>query len=140
MFLSDTVVKELDAGTFDAYIGKRLRLRRTMLKMSQDDLASVIGVTFQQIQKYESGVNRISASRLFLIAKVLSVDVSFFFDGLEKDVPATKIFDKPYGVSEEEISFDPMYDNETLQLVNAYWKVQDDEKRKKILDFITTMV
>ena len=76
--------KELDINLVDEYIGKRLKLRRVMLHMSQHELASMIGVTFQQVQKYESGANRISASRLFIIAKVLQVDIAFFYNGLEK--------------------------------------------------------
>ena len=85
--MDNSASKELDVSLLDEYVGKRLKLRRVMLRMSQDELACMIGVTFQQVQKYESGVNRISASRLFIISKVLQVDVGFFFYGLEKEVP-----------------------------------------------------
>ena len=132
---------ELDSGLLDAYIGKRLKLRRLMLKMSQDELASMIGVTFQQIQKYESGVNRISASRLFVLSKVLQIDISFFFDGLEKDVPdVNNLESSENSVQESSVDFDPMTDTETLALINAYWKLPDVDKRQKILDFIISMV
>ena len=134
-------MKEMDASLLDAYIGKRLKLRRIMLHMSQDELASMVGVTFQQIQKYESGNTKLSASRLFILAKVLQVDVPFFFDGLEKEVPGFDKFEESIGcVSEEAIDFDPMRDNETLELVNTYWKLQNPEKRKKILEFIVSMI
>jgi transcriptional regulator with XRE-family HTH domain len=128
----------------DAYIGRRLKLRRVMLRMSQDTLASMIGVTFQQVQKYESGANRISASRLFAIARVLQVGVGFFFDGAAREVPNISEFQcepeaETEGVREEEVQFDPMHDTETLRLVNAYWKLSDPEKRAKILDFIVSM-
>ncbi len=140
MVNSEKVMSEVDGGLLDAYVGKRLKLRRVMLRMSQDELASMIGVTFQQIQKYESGANRISASRLFIISKVLQIDISFFFDGLEKDIPEIEEFEQNVdSVAENSVEFDPMKDNETLTLVNAYWKLSDIEKRKKILDFIVSM-
>ena len=138
--LQEKVVRDVDVSLLDAYVGKRLKLRRLMLHMSQDELASMIGVTFQQIQKYESGANRISASRLFVISKILQIDISFFFDGLERDIPAFVDFENDVNsVSEDGVKFDPMRDNETLQLVNAYWKLPDVEKRQKILDFIVSM-
>ena len=88
---NNDIIDELDSGVFDVYIGQRLKLRRTILKMSQDELASMVGVTFQQIQKYESGANRISASKLFVFSKILNVDISFFFEGLERKVPNVEI-------------------------------------------------
>lgn len=134
-------LKDLDVGLLDAYVGKRLKLRRVMLHMSQDELASMIGVTFQQIQKYESGSNKISVSRLFVIAKVLQVDISFFFDGIENDMPEFAVCESSVDSVDEEVrEFDPFSDNETLQLVNAYWKLSDTQKRQKILDFILSMV
>ena len=138
--LQEKEVRDVDVSLLDAYVGKRLKLRRLMLHMSQDELASMIGVTFQQIQKYESGANRISASRLFVISKILQIDISFFFDGLERDISAFVDFENDVNsVSEDGVKFDPMRDNETLQLVNAYWKLPDVEKRQKILDFIVSM-
>lgn len=144
--IDNSASKELDVSLLDEYVGKRLKLRRVMLRMSQDELACMIGVTFQQVQKYESGVNRISASRLFIISKVLQVDVGFFFYGLEKEVPEvvdalnfTEV-EGPNSVAEDEVVFqDPMNNTETLRLVNAYWRLNDPEKRQKILDFIVTM-
>ena len=134
-------MKEIDASLLDVYIGKRLKLRRIMLHMSQDELASMVGVTFQQIQKYESGNTKLSASRLFVLAKVLQVDVPFFFDGLEKEIPGFDKFEESIGyVSEDAVDFDPMRDSETLELVNTYWKLQNPEKRKKILEFIVSMI
>ncbi|MGN0929353.1 MAG: helix-turn-helix domain-containing protein [Alphaproteobacteria bacterium] len=144
--IDDKYSKELDVNLLDEYVGKRLKLRRVMLHMSQDELASMIGVTFQQVQKYESGANRISASRLFIISKVLQVDVGFFFHGLEKEIPEVEdVFncsdiDNNNHVSEEEVAFeDPMNNTETLRLVNAYWRLNDPNKRQKILDFIISM-
>ena len=68
----------------DAHVGRRLRARRTELGMSQEKLGNVLGVSFQQIQKYEAGTNRVSASRLWDIAKLLEVDLAYFFEGIEK--------------------------------------------------------
>lgn len=140
----DKDFNDVDINLLDVYIGKRLKLRRVMLRMSQDELASMIGVTFQQVQKYENGVNRISASRLFIISKVLQVDVSFFFYGLEKEMPdfvnslASNQDDNK--VCEEETKFEDVLNNtETLRLVNAYWRLSDPDKRQKILDFIVSM-
>ena len=133
--------EEMDVSAFDAYIGKRLKLRRLMLHMNQDELASMVGVTFQQIQKYECGVTKLCASRLFIIAKVLQVDIQYFFDGLEKEVPGFDEFEKNVSaVSEKIVEFDPMRDTETLELVNIYWKLQDPEKRKSILKFVSDMI
>lgn len=146
--IDDKYSKGLDVNLLDEYVGKRLKLRRVMLHMSQDELASMIGVTFQQVQKYESGANRVSASRLFIISKVLQVDVGFFFYGLEKEIPEVvdafsnyfeSVGDENH-VSEESVTFDdPMNNTETLRLVNAYWRLNDAEKRQKILDFIISM-
>ncbi len=142
--IDDIYTKELDVNLLDKYVGKRLKLRRVMLRMSQEELASMIGVTFQQVQKYESGANRISASRLFIISKVLQVEVSFFFYGLEEAIPeVVDAFNTNMDVnhvSEEEVVFDdPMNNTETLRLVNAYWRINDTDKRQKILDFIVSM-
>lgn len=146
--IDDKYSKGFDVNLLDEYVGKRLKLRRVMLHMSQDELASMIGVTFQQVQKYESGANRVSASRLFIISKVLQVDVGFFFYGLEKEIPqVVDAFNNYFGdiadenhVSEESVVFDdPMNNTETLRLVNAYWRLNDAEKRQKILDFIISM-
>ena len=141
---TDADIKELDVNLLDQYVGKRLKLRRVMLHMSQEELASMIGVTFQQVQKYESGANRISASRLFVISKVLQVGVGFFFYGLEEAIPeVVDAFNTNVDadhVSEDEVVFeDPMNNTETLRLVNAYWRISDSEKRQKILDFIVSM-
>jgi transcriptional regulator with XRE-family HTH domain len=129
---------ELDG--IDIYIGKRLKLRRIILKMSQDSLAALIGVTFQQVQKYETGENRLSASRLFTFANILAVNVAFFFEGI--DIPKSyylPIEGQEFNIAEEPKIFDPMQDTETLQLVGAYWKIQDSDKRKKLLELIESV-
>jgi len=79
----------------DIYVGERLRLRRTMIGKSQGQMARALGVSFQQVQKYERGINRLSASRLFDVSRVLNVPVSYFFEGLTRDAVAAR----DYGVS-----------------------------------------
>ena len=129
----------------DAYIGQRIRLRRNIMAITQKDLAEKCGITFQQIQKYETSGNRISASRLFQIAAVLETPVAFFFAGLthnQANLGTDK--DSPYATSKrfrvaEPSENDPMASNETLKLINLYWKLPSDEARKTVMDLLRTM-
>lgn len=120
----------------DVHVGGRVRLRRTMLGMSQEKLGKAIGLTFQQVQKYERGANRIGASRLFELSKVLDVPVSFFFDDMAPEVAETGgrpaadlIEDGP-----ETYGYDPMAKRETLELVRAYYKIRDSKVRKRVFE------
>jgi transcriptional regulator with XRE-family HTH domain len=103
----------------DIHVGKRVRHRRWMLGVTQQQLAEQVGIKFQQIQKYETGMNRISASRLWDIAEVLQVPISFFFEGLEKDeaVPDTT-------------QGDLMADKEALELVRSYYAIPEAQRRR----------
>lgn len=83
----------------DRHVGARIRLRRNMLGVSQEKLAEGLGLTFQQVQKYEKGTNRISASKLWLIARFLQVDLSYFFEGLPTDGSAPEAASTPDGAS-----------------------------------------
>ena len=114
----------------DIHVGSRVRLRRTMLGMSQEKLGEAIGLTFQQVQKYERGANRIGASRLFELSRVLDVPVSFFFDDMPLDAgPPTE---HPHdGEDAEMVDLDPMAKRETLELVRAYYRISDSSVRKK---------
>src|ERR1700740_3599879 len=108
----------------DIHVGSRVRLRRNMLGLSQEKLGEAIGLTFQQVQKYERGANRIGASRLMELSSVLDVPVSFFFD--ENDpCRATAI---PMGFEEtpqDGFDSDPMRKRETLDLIGAYYEIKD---------------
>jgi len=122
----------LNTVDIDVHIGKRIHLRRTMLGMTQKDLASKCGVTFQQIQKYETAANRISASRLFRISGSLDTPVAFFFSGLpESDNSASRL-----RVSSPDKAKDPLESNETLMLINLYWRLPNDEARRNVLDML----
>lgn len=114
----------------DIHVGSRVRLRRTLLGMSQEKLGDAIGLTFQQVQKYERGANRIGASRLFDLSRVLDVPVSFFFD----DMPGEGEEVRPIGTPSETGEADPMAKRETLELVRAYYRITDPSVRKRIFE------
>src|SRR5713226_3104077 len=117
----------------DVHVGSRVRLRRNMLGLSQEKLGEAIGLTFQQVQKYERGANRIGASRLHELSRVLDVPVSFFFDDMDP-VRAPAI---PGGFAEppvEAFESDPMRRRETVELVDAYYAIDDAAVRRRLLD------
>lgn len=118
----------------DVHVGSRVRLRRTLLGMSQEKLGEAIGLTFQQVQKYERGANRIGASRLFDLSRVLDVPVSFFFDDMPDDDegPAPVRAEDRHDASA--IEPDPMAKRETLELVRAYYRITDPHVRKRIFE------
>lgn len=106
--------------TVDIHVGKRVRHRRWMLGMTQQQLAEKVGIKFQQIQKYETGMNRISASRLWDIADAMRVPVGFFFEGIrEEEMPV-----------EEGMPADLLADREALELVRSYYSIPEDQRRR----------
>jgi transcriptional regulator with XRE-family HTH domain len=106
----------------DVHVGKRVRHRRWLTGMTQQQLAEQVGIKFQQIQKYETGANRVSASRLWDIAEALDVPVSFFFEGLdEKDKEA---------VEKTAVPVDLMGDKEALDLVRSYYSIPENQRRR----------
>jgi transcriptional regulator with XRE-family HTH domain len=119
----------------DVHVGARVRLRRTLLGLSQEKLGEAIGLTFQQVQKYERGANRIGSSRLFDLSRVLDVPIGFFFDEMPADVAASSPA-QSRGMAEEPVSYelDPMAKRETLELVRAYYKIADPATRKRLFE------
>ncbi|HLO75418.1 MAG TPA: helix-turn-helix transcriptional regulator [Magnetospirillum sp.] len=109
----------------DVHVGGRLRLRRTLMGLSQTELARSVGLTFQQVQKYESGANRVSASRLFYIAESLDVPVSFFFDDMQREGGLAEA-PKP--------TYEP--DRELLELTRNYRAISDAEVRRGIYELV----
>lgn len=106
----------------DVHVGKRIRHRRWMNGTTQQQLAEAVGIKFQQIQKYETGMNRVSASRLWDIANVLSVDVSFFFEGLEA---------APSGnATTSDLPGDILTDKEALELLRSYYAIPENQRRR----------
>ncbi len=105
----------------DVHVGKRIRHRRWMVGMTQQQLAEKVGIKFQQIQKYETGMNRVSASRLWDIAEAVDVPISFFFEGIdvESDAAASKM-----------VPGDIMADKEALELVRSYYSIPENQRRR----------
>ncbi|MBK1696791.1 helix-turn-helix domain-containing protein [Rhodovibrio salinarum] len=124
----------------DVHVGSRVRLRRTLLGMSQEKLGEAIGLTFQQVQKYERGANRIGASRLYDLARVLDVPVSFFYEEMSPETKerspalAQGLYEEP-----EPYEPDPMAKRETLELVRAYYRIADPHVRKRLFDLTKTL-
>lgn len=121
----------------DIHVGHRLRQCRTLLGLSQEKLGEAVGLTFQQIQKYERGANRIGASRLFQLAQILGVSVGYFFDEMSGEVEKTR-GQRPGENNSPAIknvnSDDPMARRETLELVRAYYKITDPKVRKRVFE------
>jgi len=124
----------------DVHVGGRIRLRRTLLGMSQEHLADQIGLTFQQVQKYESGANRVSSSRLFDLGRVLDVPIKYFFDEMstttERQSPGQLQGTAPKLAHDER---DPMARRETLELVRAYYLITEPSFRKRLTDLIRSI-
>lgn len=117
----------------DIHVGGRIRLRRTLLGMSQEKLGKAIGLTFQQVQKYERGTNRVGSSRLFQLAKVLNVPVSFFFDDMPNEVSGGNAALAEPG---KPFEHNPFTKRETLELVRAYHKIGDRSVRKRVFELV----
>jgi len=116
----------------DVHVGSRVRLRRNMLGLSQEKLGEAIGLTFQQVQKYERGANRIGASRLHDLSRVLDVPVSFFFDDMDPvRAPAIGGFAEP---AAEAFDSDPLRRRETVELVSAYYRIEDPALRRRLFE------
>ncbi len=129
----------------DVHVGARIRLRRGMLGLSQERLAEALGVTFQQVQKYERGVNRVGASRLYDLARVLDVPIGFFYDDMpdetaRRDVPLSGAR-LAFGAAEVQQPYgeDPMARRETQDLVRAYYRITDPTVRKRVLDLVRSL-
>lgn len=122
----------------DVHVGSRVRLRRTLLGMSQEKLGEAIGLTFQQVQKYERGANRVGASRLYDLSRVLDVPVGFFFDEMTEEVagasPGQIRGNGGLPLDGIEPELDPMAKRETLELVRAYYRISSSKVRKRIFE------
>ncbi len=127
----------------DVHVGARLRARRTLLGLSQTALGDAMEISFQQLQKYESGSNRISASRLYELSKLLDVDISYFFGEMDQatksESPARLIQQKSKRSSQKPPkSEDPLHKRETLEFVRAYYRITDPKIRGYVRKLIQT--
>lgn len=125
----------------DKYVGSRVRARRVGMRISQTKLGDSIGVTFQQVQKYENGTNRIGASNLYKISRQLGVDVSYFFQDMPQDFYEASNAD-PYGLSEPmaaPFESDPLSSRDSISLVHDYQRIPDEQLRQRIGQFIRAL-
>ena len=127
-----------DPNPIDVHVGKRVRARRTLMGLSQSKLGKAIDTTFQQVQKYERGMNRISSSRLYQIAQVLDLPIPYFFD----DLPAEISGRRTPGLSDvapAPFEGDPMASQETLKLVRAYYRIQNPLLRQRLRELVKAL-
>ena len=139
---SDKNFRVTNNNAVDVHVGKRVRLRRTLSGMSQEQLGASLNITFQQVQKYERGANRISASRLWDISQILDVQISYFFADMTGDTMRSS----PRRVSRgEHIDFnkdnarEPMARRETLELVRTYYSIKSLKVRKRISEMVKSL-
>lgn len=138
--MSRTKTEESGPNPVDIHVGAKVKSRRLILGLSQEELAQAIGLTFQQVQKYERGTNRISVSRLVDICKTLKVPVDYFFEGsaaiARAKVPAMKGFSD---TKQESLEEDPLTKRDVLELVRAYSKIKSPQLKKQILEMAKAM-
>ena len=118
------------ANAVDTHVGQRIRDKRNERGMSQTEVANALGVTFQQVQKYERGTNRVGASRLFDLSRILSVPVQYFFEGLKNQLTP---------MEEEDDNVIHLMKPDTVELVEAYYKVENPQVRRQILSTIRSI-
>lgn len=130
----------------DVHVGARIRLRRNILNLTQQHLADLLGLTFQQVQKYEKGLNRVGASRLWDISRVLEVSMDFFFEDMDKGVAVQSprmlnSTSKASFLAERRKNFvdDPMSKKETLELVRAYYKIPNRKVAKELFNLMVAL-
>lgn len=129
----------------DVHVGKKLRIKRSLMGISQERLASLVNITFQQIQKYERGINRVSASRLYQFSKILNIPVQYFFEDLENQ--SNNNNSSSYGFADNEQdnfmgeveSEDIMSKKETIDLIRAYYDITDENIRRDALKLLKSM-
>ena len=141
---TDRPDREHRPSPIDVHVGGRVRLRRTLMGMSQERLGEALGLTFQQVQKYERGVNRIGASRLFDLARVLDVPIGFFFDDMPDGVGGTtgglpRRTSGGFANAQDGFEDDTLHRRETLELVRAYYRITDPAVRKRVFDLIKSL-
>ena len=128
------------ADPLDKYVGTRIRARRLGVGWSQTKLGEAVGVTFQQVQKYENGANRIGASNLFKASKALGVDVAYFYEGMPEGLwkPGAR---RNKGLADPSVAFahDPMNSREGIELAHSYFRIADVKVRRRLFQFIKAL-
>ncbi len=124
------------ANPIDIQVGNRVRIRRMLIGMSQERLGDLLGLTFQQVQKYEKGVNRIGAGRLFEVSRILNVPVDFFYEGVSSQLAGAPGMSEPEGAAPV---MEFVSSGEGLQLSLAFMKIKDVKVRKRVLDLLKSL-
>jgi transcriptional regulator with XRE-family HTH domain len=127
-------VPKKQANPIDAQVGNRVRLRRMLIGMSQERLGELLGLTFQQVQKYEKGVNRIGAGRLFEVSRILGVPIDYFYEGVDghgQGAPGSNATSPPV--------MEFVSSGEGLQLSLAFMRIKDPKVRKRVLDLVKSL-
>ena len=140
-YLGVPALAKKQPSSVDAHVGSRVRLRRMLIGMSQEKLGENLGLTFQQVQKYEKGANRIGASRLYDISSILGVPVSYFFDDLSVEQGARRANGQSssVGVEAGPYMMEFLSSAEGFQLVRAFTKITDPRVRKRMLDLVKSL-
>jgi len=131
-------IKDDGPDPIDRYVGSRVRTRRVGLRISQTKLGEAVGVTFQQVQKYENGANRIGASNLYKIAKTLGVEISYFYDGVEAMPDA----DQPQVLSDlpqVPLEKDPLSSREAIEMMHNFYRITDESVRTRLAQFVKSL-
>ncbi|MFV0368419.1 MAG: helix-turn-helix domain-containing protein [Hyphomicrobiaceae bacterium] len=127
------------ANPIDVHVGTRVRMRRMLLSMSQEKLGELLGLTFQQVQKYEKGVNRIGASRLYELSKVLNVNVEYFFDEMDASLEGGVTGSGLSNGAESNYVSDVLSSRDGLELNKAFARIMDPRQRRAIVELAKTM-
>lgn len=134
--MEQTMSADQQPTVIDTHVGNRIRLRRSFLRISQEKLGDYLGVSFQQVQKYEKGSNRIGAGQLFQIAKFLKVDPGYFYEGL----PAAKVADRGFAERQSEIPTAGIEDTtDGIALNRAFARIKSSKLRRKLIDLVTAI-
>ncbi len=120
----------------DIHVGKRLRTRRTMMGLSQEAVAKAVGITFQQVQKYEKGTNAMNANRLYEFAQFMSVPVAYFFDGMERGASASVAASGFSEAAAETFDHKTVSDRESLEIMKAFKRIKEQVVRKRLADLV----
>jgi len=130
---------DMKPNPIDVHVGQRLRQRRVLAGLSQEKLARMVGITFQQVQKYERGANRIVASRLYQLAQVLDVPVSYFFEHASSEGDRAKSEHRPGLAGLDALSHDIMAERETLELVRTYYSIENETVRRRAFELLRAL-
>ena len=130
------IVPKKQANPIDAQVGNRVRIRRMLIGMSQERLGDLLGLTFQQVQKYEKGVNRIGAGRLFEVSRILGVPIDFFYEGVSGETQGAGGFAEPEGAPPV---MEFVSSGEGMQLSLAFMRIKDPRVRKRVLDLVKSL-